>query len=256
EEKQKLLYEFNDTYTEYPRNKTICELFEEQVEKTPDQVAVVFENKELTYRELNERSNHLGRILREKGVKPDTMVGIMVDKSFEMMIGILGILKAGGAYLPIDIEYPEDRIKYMLEDSNANILLTQKHLLEKVSFGGIVINLDQEEFSNRDKENLEKINTANDLAYIIYTSGSTGKPKGVMVEQKSVVRLVKNTNYITFNEGDSILQTGTVAFDASTFEIWGAILNGLKLHLVSKNTILNMEEMDKYISENNITILW
>ena len=127
---------FNRTKAEYPKNKTIVDLFEEQVEKTPDNIAVVYKNKKLTYKELNEKSNALARTLRGKGVKAETIVGIMVDRSIEMIIGIMGILKAGGAYLPIDLEYPEDRIKYMLEDSSTKILLTQNKLLGSINYGG------------------------------------------------------------------------------------------------------------------------
>src|SRR3989339_331961 len=123
-ERNKILYEFNDTYKDYPRDKTIHQLFEEQVTKTPDNIALVFEDERLTYRELNNKANQLAKILRDKGVKPDTIVGIMVERSFEMIIGILGILKSGGAYLPIDPDYPENRIRFMIEDSNVKILLT------------------------------------------------------------------------------------------------------------------------------------
>ncbi|MBZ9636378.1 non-ribosomal peptide synthase/polyketide synthase [Clostridium sp. FP1] len=256
EEKHKLLYEFNDTYADYPRDKTIHELFEEQVEKTPHNVAVVFENKKLTYRELNHRANGLARMLREKGVKADSIVGIMVERSVETIVGIIGILKSGGAYLPIDSEYPEDRIRYMIEDAKAKILLKQEYLLDKLDFDGEIINIRNESVYGRNVDNVGTLNTSKDLACVIYTSGSTGNPKGVMVEQKNVIRLVKNTNYISFKKDDKILQTGTLAFDASTFEIWGAILNGLELHLGSKNIILNIESMEEYINENDITILW
>jgi amino acid adenylation domain-containing protein len=144
EEKQKLLYEFNDTYAEYPREKTIGELFEVQVEKTPGNIAVAFEDKQLTYKELNERSNRLAKTLREKGVVEDSIVGIMVERSLDMIVGIMGILKAGGAYLPIAKEYPMDRIIYMLKDSGARILLTQEGLLKEISFEGEALKLDDE----------------------------------------------------------------------------------------------------------------
>ena len=256
EEKNKLLYEFNDTKSEYPKDKTIHELFEEQVEKMPDSVAVVYEDIRLTYRQLNEKANQLARLLRVKGVKADSIVGIMVERSLEMMIGIMGILKAGGAYLPIDPEYPADRIEYMLKDSGASTLLIQRHLRDKAVHEGEIIELDNEEVYTGERDNLNVINRPDSLAYIIYTSGSTGKPKGVMIEHKSVIRLVINTNYIEFEEQDSILQTGAIVFDAITFEIWGALLNGIRLYLVPNDKIVNSDKLKESIESFNITTLW
>lgn len=172
-EKRRLLYDFNDTYADYPRDKTIQELFEEQVERNPDKVAMVFEGKQLTYRVLNEKSNQLARLLRTKGVKADTIAGIMVDRSLEMIVGIMGILKAGGAYLPIDPSYPQDRIEYMLEDSESKILLSKESLVEDISFSGECIDIFNKELFKGDSQNIGKINSSSDLAYVIYTSGTT-----------------------------------------------------------------------------------
>jgi non-ribosomal peptide synthetase component F len=178
EEKQQILYEFNDTKAEYPHDKTIQELFEEQVAKTPGNIALVYEDRQMTYGELNQKANQLARLLRNKGVKADTIVGLMVERSFAMIIGILGILKAGGAYLPIDPEYPVDRIRFMLEDSWANILLTQSHLQGKYRFNQEIFELDDPGIYGGVGTDLKVINQPNDLAYVIYTSGSTGRPKG------------------------------------------------------------------------------
>jgi len=183
----KILYEFNDTCESYPRNMMIHQLFEEQVARTPDNTALVFEDKQMSYRELNSKANHIARVLRNKGVKADSIVGIMVERSFEMIVGILGILKAGGAYLPIDPEYPEERIRFMLDDSEVSTLLTQSWLRGKTGFSETVIELDDNTLYDSVDANLEIINCANNLAYVIYTSGSTGKPKGVMVEHVSMV---------------------------------------------------------------------
>ncbi|RIU88006.1 AMP-binding protein, partial [Oceanobacillus picturae] len=190
--------------------------FEAQVEKTPDQIAVVFEDKQLTYRELNERVNSLARNLREKGVKPDSIVAIMVGRSLEMIVGILGILKAGGAYLPVDPEYPVDRIQYMLKDSGANILLTQDQLKDRVEFNGEVVDLENEQSYAFHSENLESINKEQDLAYVIYTSGSTGKPKGVMIEHHSVLNRINwmQSKY-PISSTDVILQKTPFTFDVS-----------------------------------------
>ncbi len=178
-EKNLLLYEFNETNAEYSANKTIPQIFEEQVEQTPDHIALVFNDKKMTYKELNERSNQLAAKLRVLGVIPDQIVGIMIENSFEMIIGLLGILKAGGAYLPIDPEYPEERIEYLLNDSQTKILLTQRSLLKDIQLDGEVIDLEDERNYSGDSKNLTNINSANDLAYIIYTSGSNWETKGV-----------------------------------------------------------------------------
>ena len=207
EEKQQILCDFNNTKAEYPKGKTIHQLFEEQAAKTPDNIALVFEDKQLTYRELNEKSNQLARLLRKKGVKPDSIVGIMVERSPEMIIGIMGVLKAGGAYLPIDPEYPSDRIRYMLEDSNAKILLVRNkdtNILREENQGGFqleVIDIYQESVYKSDNSNVKPVNNSKDLAYVIYTSGSTGKPKGVMLEHRSVNNFIKGmTEKIEFLE--------------------------------------------------------
>jgi len=256
QERNQILYEFNDTKVDYPKDKTVHQLFEEQVERTPDNIAVVFEDKKLTYRELNERANSLARVLRNKGVKAETIVGIMVGRSLEMIIGIMGILKAGGAYLPIDPSYPKERIEYMLKDSDSKVLLSENTLVENIKFDGEIIDLFNKEFIRNDLGNLGKINKSNDLAYVIYTSGTTGNPKGVMCEHKNVARLVKNPNYIEFNDNDRILQTGSIVFDASIFEVWGALLNGLELYLAKNETIISPELLEEFVTKNNITILW
>ncbi|NIM10481.1 MAG: amino acid adenylation domain-containing protein, partial [Candidatus Aminicenantes bacterium] len=277
EEKEQVMYRFNDTRTAYPNDKTIHELFEEQAERTPDGAAVVGSwqgvappaNKEeitgetvqLSYRELNKESDQLAYGLRSKGVGPDTIVGIMVERSVEMIIGILGILKAGGAYLPIDPDYPEEHKKYMLEDSNIRILLAAPEAQVKVKDKRElieVINISKELSSSTLTltSTSSQVDSADRLAYVIYTSGSTGRPKGVLVGQQNVVRLVKNTNYIEFRENERILQTGALEFDASTFEIWGSLLNGLTLYLVPEDDILNPGTLKQNIRKFDISTMW
>ena len=190
-EKQQILSDFNATEAEYPRDKTIHELFEAQVEQTPDNVAVVFEEEQLTYRELNARANQLARVLREKGVQPDTLVGIMAERSLEMIVGILAILKAGGAYVPIDPEYPEERIRYMLEDSGVEILLTQQHLWKQINFNGDLLCMDEPGIYKGRGSNLEPSSESHHLAYVIYTSGTTGKAKGVCIEHRAIVNTLE-----------------------------------------------------------------
>jgi tyrocidine synthetase-3 len=253
EEKRQLLVDFNDTGAAYPAEKTIHELFEEQCCKKPAAVAVTYEGEPFTYKEVNEKAGRLASYLCSIGVKPAEPVAIAIEDSPLVVAGILGILKAGGVYLPTALDSPHERKKYILADCNVNVLLTNG---EK-SFDHVsrVIDLeDGEVYKNPGTFSWK--GTGSDPAYIIYTSGSTGAPKGVMVNHRNVVRLVKAANYVEFNEGDSILLTGALDFDASTFEIWGALLNGLTLHLVSKDTILNYEKLKEAIRERGVSTMW
>ena len=253
-EKEKILQEFNDNQRDYPCNKTLHQLFEEQVNRTPDNIALVFEDKHLTYRELNEKSNKLARTLREKGVKPDSIVGIMVERSLEMIVGIMGILKAGGAYLPIDSEYPEDRVKYMLEDSKTNILLTQTGLLNKAAYNCRIINLEEEKEYDKNTENLEDTNNERDLAYVIYTSGSTGKPKGVMVEHRSAINtLFALQEYYPLLQKDSYLLKTNYTFDVSVSEIFAWLLCGSKLSILPQGKEKEVKDIVKAINKYEIT---
>jgi len=275
EEKNRLLYEFNDTGADYPKDKTIHCLFAEQVEQTPDRVALVGvceppqthgKNHHLphmshmshmsnlsymSYKKLNEKAHQLAIKLKEKGVKPDTIVGIMVERSIEMIIGIMGILKSGGAYLPIDPQYPEERIQYMLKDSNAGALLTTPKLQVKVKaeaeegsgqsqrlpLQAINIEKDILYFSGSDPATLTSTSTCQvipaNLAYIIYTSGSTGKPKGVIIDHFSLVnRLHWMQKKYPINHNDTILQKTTYTFDVSVWELLWWSITGAKVHLL------------------------
>lgn len=254
DEKKKILYDFNNTSADYPRDKTITQLFEEQVEKTPDNIAVVFEDQKLTYRELNQRANSLANYLRNNGVGLNDSVAIFLDKSLEMIVAILAILKVDALYVPIDIDYPDNRINFMLSDSNAKIVLTKRAFLLDLDFENTLaidlcntIYLDNKTFPSKH---------AGDLAYVMYTSGSTGNPKGVVVKQKSIIRLVKNPNYINFHKNEKILQTGSIVFDACTFEIWASLLNGFELYIIKKSELLDPNSLKSYLIENKITILW
>ena len=256
EEKQLILNDFNATETEYPRDKTVVELFEEQVKKTPDNTALVFEDKQLTYAELNARANSLAHKLRELGVKPDDFVVIIADRSIEMICGIYGIIKAGGAYVPIDPTYPEDRIAFMLEDCQPKAVL--KFTTESITIdnGMPVIDLADSKVWEGASENPEVVNNPEDAIYCIYTSGTTGKPKGSLIEHRSVVRLVKNTNYIELDEHNVILQTGSMSFDASTLEVWGAFLNGGKLVITTKEIITDNIKFRELINKEKVNTMW
>ena len=187
-EREQLLFGFNDTAADYPSDKTIVDLFSEQAQKTPDSIAVVFGDEQLTYRQLDARSNQLGHLLRSNGIREDSLVAICLERSLEMIIGILGILKAGGAYVPIDPDYPLERIAYMLEDTAAKIALTAGDVQLPVTDDLVVVNINAQaalidaQSTRKPKTKL----TPENLAYVIYTSGSTGLPKGVMIEHKGL----------------------------------------------------------------------
>ncbi|BAY23196.1 non-ribosomal peptide synthase [Calothrix sp. NIES-2100] len=256
-EQYQLLVDWNNTATDYPQGKCIHNLFEEWVEKTPDAVAVVFENQQLTYRELNDRANQLAHQLQTLGVKPDVLVGICVERSLEMIVGLLGILKAGGAYVPLDPNYPSDRLAFMLSDAQLPVLLTQQRLVEKLpEHQAIAICLDadwNEIAKNNNSNPTSKATTAN-LAYVIYTSGSTGKPKGVMVEHTGLCNLV-TAQIQTYNvQTDSrILQFASFSFDASIFEVVMALGTGARLYLGTKESLLPGSSLIELLQNYGIT---
>ena len=232
--------------------------FEAQAAQVPDALALECGDQKLTYRELNERSNQIARYLRAHGVGAETLVGISLERSLATVEGLLGIVKAGGAYLPLDAGYPRERLEYMLKDTGARVLLTQTSLLGNLpEFQGQLICLDRdwEQISRESKENPEVAASGGNLAYVIYTSGSTGVPKGVAVDQRAVLRLVKNTNYVHLGPRETILHLAPLSFDASTFEIWGALLNGARLVVAPPGTP-TMEQLGEIIRTGQITTMW
>nr|ABI26078.1 OciB [Planktothrix agardhii NIVA-CYA 116] len=258
-ETNQLLIEWNNTQVDYPQIKCIHQLFEEQAERTPDAIAVVFENQQLTYAELNDRANQLAHYLRKLGVKPDELVGICLERSLDMIVGLLAILKVGGAYVPIDPDYPQERISFMLQDTQVKIILTCESLQNSLqNHQTIVICLDKDwqQINQASLENLNSTVSADNLAYVIYTSGSTGIPKGVIVTHQAVNRLVLNTNYIQFTPDDRVVQASNIAFDAATFEIWGALLNGAKIIIIAKSVLLSPQELALSLKENQISVLF
>ncbi|AYF81299.1 non-ribosomal peptide synthetase [Bacillus thuringiensis] len=255
-EQIKLSDELKEIKREYPLHGTLQRLFEKQVETNPEKVAVVYEDKSLTYKELNERANQLAHTLQARGIGRECIVGIMVDRSIEMMVGILGVLKAGGAYLPIDSNSPHERIQFMLEDSQSEIILTQTHLIEKLSHRYSVLDLQNPESYSNDHSNPEIINQANDLAYIIYTSGSTGKAKGVLVTHYNVIRLFTATDHwYGFNAKDVWTLFHSYAFDFSVWEIWGALIYGGKLVIVPYEVSRSPEAFYNLLIDQRVTIL-
>jgi len=255
EEKKQLINTFNATETEYPYEKTIHRLFEEQAYVTPEKTALVYGDKTLTYKELNEKANQLARVLRGRGVCNDSIVGIMAERSLEMLVGIMGILKSGGAYLPIDPEYPEERIKYMLEDSGVEVLLTQARLQEKLRFGGEAICLEDENIYRGDSKNLENKYSSHDLAYVIYTSGSTGKPKGVMIEHRSVVNFIKGMTAIDFSDRNSILCLTSVSFDIMGLETLLPLSEGMKIVIADEEAQRDANKLSEIMEKEKIDTL-
>jgi amino acid adenylation domain-containing protein len=266
-ELHQVLVEWNDTHADYPQDKCIHQWFENQVKQNPDAIAVIYEDVEtlhprvlhLTYQELNIRSNKLAHHLQKLGVGADVLVGICVEPSPEMIVGLLAILKAGGAYVPLDPNYPQERLNFMLEDAQVPVLLTQEKLLKRFeAFSNRIVYIDKdwEIIAQESEENLTSSLTSDNLAYVIYTSGSTGKPKGVAVTHKAVNRLVCNTNYVKLERSDKIAQASNTSFDAATFEIWGALLNGAQLIGISKNVIISPHEFALQLRQKGISVLF
>ena len=257
-ERHQLLVEWTDTKTDYSSHKCIQELFEDQVASTPDAIALLSDDRELTYRELNSRANQLAHYLRSRRVGTNTRVGICLERSPEMIVALLGILKAGGAYVPLDPAYPPARLKFMIEDADVSLLLSEKKLLQSLPANAAeIIWLDAlQEARPREPGDNPAVTTApENLAYVIYTSGSTGRPKGVSVTHRSVVRLVKNTNYARFSPDEVFLQFAPISFDASTFEIWGSLLNGARLALMPAGKA-SLKELGEALKRYQVTTLW
>jgi fengycin family lipopeptide synthetase D len=259
QERNLLLYDFNDTAADYPKDKTIVQLFEEQVEKTPDKVAVVFEGRTLSYRELNEQSNQLGHYLRDTyHIRPDDIVAIQLERSEWMVVAILGILKSGGAYLPIELDLPGARVAYMLEDSAAKVLLTDEQTWA-VSSGQAsllpVLRVDQ--IDSDCFHNPGAINNSWNLAYVIYTSGSTGQPKGVLIEHQSVINLIFGFKYKVFDQYGVRLSTALLAsysFDASIKMLLSSPLLGYALHIIPNALKKDVGQLVDYLSQNKIEV--
>nr|VFK23151.1 MAG: amino acid adenylation domain-containing protein/thioester reductase domain-containing protein [Candidatus Kentron sp. MB]VFK28327.1 MAG: amino acid adenylation domain-containing protein/thioester reductase domain-containing protein [Candidatus Kentron sp. MB]VFK74207.1 MAG: amino acid adenylation domain-containing protein/thioester reductase domain-containing protein [Candidatus Kentron sp. MB] len=259
-ERQRILLDWNNTRTPYPQDKCVHELFEEKARDNPGAVALVCEDKEITYEELNTRANRLAHRLRTLGVGPEVTVGLFIERSVELIVGILATLKASGAYVPLDLKYPKERLTFMIEDAGLAVLLCHgatRENLPECSARVLDSDANAAEIAGESPDNPAPpplVNPGN-LAYVMYTSGSTGTPKGVCVEHGNIVRLVRDTNYMDFDETQVFLQSSQVAFDASTFEIWGSLLNGAKLVLPSPGH-LSMEQLGGYLRKYDVTALF
>lgn len=256
DEIEKLLFKFNDTKADYPQKKTIHGIFEEQVQRFPGNIAVTCEEVSLTYHELNYMSNQLAGKLRGMGIGPDSIVAMVLERSIDMIIAILGILKSGGTYLPIDPGYPADRVRYMLDDSKASVLLTKKSKKNDITFSGSIIYLDDKNIYSGEGSNLKHVNKPEDMAYIIYTSGTTGNPKGVIIEHRNVVRLMFNSRMqFDFTENDVWTMFHSYCFDFSVWEMYGALLYGGKLIIVPGIIAKDSVEYLKLLRKEGVTVL-
>ncbi|HKX86725.1 MAG TPA: amino acid adenylation domain-containing protein [Flavobacterium sp.] len=268
-EKQRILIDFNNTDKEFPEDKTIHLQFEEQVSKTPNRIALVYKEQQLTYKELHERSSQLALYIRERykeGTKQelnaDVLIGLCLDRSLEMVIGILAVLKAGGAYVPIDPNYPQERIDYILQDTKAQLVLCQRHIT--VLNSGILpvdkvihIDLTEELYKTGSVVNSPQYNKSNDLAYVIYTSGTTGKPKGVMVEHAAVSNTVRALyNVYDYKEIKKVTAYTSYVFDVSVSEIFTSLLQGLELHILENAIRTDIEELAKYFAAHEINLAY
>ena len=258
-ERHQLLVEWNDTKTDEAQHQCIHELFAAQVSSTPNAIAVVFENEQLTYRSLNIRANQLAHHLQSLGVEPDVLVGICMERSLEMVVGVLGILKAGGAYVPLDPTYPKERLAFMLEDTQATILLTQQNLVANLPEHRakvICLDADWEIIAQESADNPTGAITPANLAYIIYTSGSTGQPKGVMIPHKGIVnRLVSGIIRYQLTNNDRVLQKTSFSFDVSVWEMFGALLSGSRLVMARPGGHQDPSYLVKVMAQQQITLV-
>ena len=257
-ERHQLLVEWNDTRSNYPSDRCIHQLFEAQVERTPDAIAVVFEDKELTYRELNKRANQVAHYLQKLGVKPEVLVGICTERSLSMVVGILGILKAGGAYIPLAPDYPQERLAYMLADSQVSVLLTQQKILAslpKHQAQVICLDADWDLISQSAADEPVSGVQAGNLAYIIYTSGSTGKPKGTMILHQGMVNYLSwCTKAYAVAHADGAPVNSSISFDATITSLFSPLLVGRKVVLLPENQELESLS-DALHSQNNFSLV-
>ena len=258
-ERRKLLEEWSGRRTEYPRDRCVQELFEDKARQNPQAIALELGDDRVSYRELNQRANRLARHLRNLGVGPETVVGVCLERSVDLVVTLMGVLKAGGAYLPLDPGYPPERLRFMLADAQAPVLITRKGGIDwpDLGFAGAVVCVDQDSeiILNLAADDLDKVGSAESLAYIMYTSGSTGEPKGVCVPHRAIIRLVMGTDYAHFGPDETFLLASPASFDASTLELWGSLLHGAKL-VIAPAGPLALDELGSLIREKQVTTAW
>ncbi len=251
-ERERQIVTWNDTRTEYPRDRSIAELFEEVARSCPDRVAVVDGNEQLTYGMLDERANRLAAHLELQGVASGSRVGLALDRSAAMIVSMVGILKTGAAYVPLDADYPAERLRFLIEDTRLSAIVTDRDLP-----GGVPLVRFEDALGTAPQEvNTRPKATAENTAYIMYTSGSTGTPKGVEVTQRGVVRLVRNASYVDFGPAEVFAQISNSSFDAITFEVWGALLNGARLVILPTPVVLSPEAFATAIETHHLSAMF
>ncbi|MCF2946282.1 non-ribosomal peptide synthetase, partial [Paenibacillus tarimensis] len=274
EEQKQILLQFNATRRDYPADRSIPELFAAQAEARPEDEAIRWADGGMTYRQLDEASSRAAAAILARGVSAEQPVGLLADRSAATVVGMLGILKAGCAYVPIDPNYPAKRIAYMVRDSGIRLMLNAVDTMDAANAVSAVNDAGSGGFSyNGELMSVREIAGASEsedmtdgtvfppagaeqLAYMMYTSGTTGEPKGVMITHRNIVRLVCRTDYAELRAGDRLLQTGAAVFDASTFEVWGALLNGMTLCLADEDTLLDPEKLETAIRQYGVTTMW
>lgn len=258
EEQHQLLVEWNNTEADYPLDKSLHQLFEEQVAQNPEGIAVIFEGHKLTYQQLNNRGNQLAHCLRDKGVNPESLVGIFMERSLEMVIGLLGILKAGGAYVPLEPDYPTERLGDILSDSGVSLVLTQESLGDFLPQTGaelLCLDRDWEKIATYSPENPFNLTTPENLAYVIYTSGSTGKPKGVLISHRGLMNLICwHQDAFEITPLDKTTQLARSAFDAAVWELWPCLTAGASLVLVKPEIMQSPPDLRDWLIAQEITV--
>jgi amino acid adenylation domain-containing protein len=253
-ERQRVLTEWNETSVQYAGYKNVHQMFEQQADRAPDAIAAIYEGEHITYRELNYNANQLAHCLRKRGVGPDVPVGLCLERSLEMAVGVLAVLKAGGACLPLDLSWPKDRLRFMLEDAHSSILLTQNHLLERLPHdGATVVCMDSEDrlAEGRRRENPRNVSAADGVAYVIYTSGSTGRPKGVCLPHRALANLIQ-WHTSKFMLEPRTLQFASLSFDVSFYEMFTTWASGGTLFIAPEEFRLDTHKLAAFLADRHI----
>ncbi|MGA8656965.1 MAG: amino acid adenylation domain-containing protein, partial [Chthoniobacterales bacterium] len=255
-ERRKILIEWNNTWRDYPTNVCLHELIEAQVERTPDAIALVFEDESLTYSEVNRRANQLAHRLHKLGVGPEVIVGVFAERSLEMVIGLIATLKAGGAYLPLDPTYPADRLAFMLGDAQPRVVLAQRRLVARLTKYDAKVVFLEDDFAAESDANPPNRTHSENLAHVIYTSGSTGQPKGVLTEQKAIVnQLLWRIEQYGFDSSDVFLQKTTFTFDVSVWELLLPPMLGARMVLLRPGAEKEPLELAEVIERNQVSVI-